>query len=239
MNTLYILFVFILVVITVSGIGIAAERGTEKPKIDKRVPDSLKTATFAMGCFWGPDVIYGGVEGIWKTRVGYAGGNMDNPTYHNLGSHSETIQIEYDPEQITYEELLEIFFENHNPYRKPYGSQYKSIVFYHNEKQKEIFDDYVDNLNNDRQLYTELNEFNEFHYAEFYHQKYRLQSFNNLMSKLRGIYPNDKEFINSTLTARLNHYVGSKKGMELFKKEKVFYGLKSETINWLKNVIRE
>lgn len=239
MNTLYVAIIFILVLLTISNTCIAAERGIEKPQIDKRVPDNLKTATFAMGCFWGPDVIFGGIEGVWKTRVGYAGGDKDNPTYHNLGSHSETIQLEYDPEEISYEVLLEIFFENHNPFRKPYGSQYKSIVFYHNEKQKEIFEDYVANIDNDRQLYTELNELTKFHYAEFYHQKYRLQSFNNLMSELREIYPNDKEFINSTLTARLNHYVGSKKGMELFEKEKEFYYLESETIDWLKNFIKE
>lgn len=239
MNTLYMVATFILVFLITSNIGIAAEGGIDKPEIDKRVPGSLNTATFAMGCFWGPDVIFGGVEGIWKTRVGYAGGNMDDPTYHNLGSHTETIQIEYDPEKITYEQLLNIFFKNHNPYRKPYGSQYKSIVFYHNEKQKEIFKDYIANLNDERQLYTELNEYNEFHYAEFYHQKYRLQSFNNIMSELRKMYPNDMEFINSTLTARLNHYVGSKKGMELFEEEKQYYGLESETIDWLKTFIRE
>ena len=239
MNIIYMTLIFVLLFLTISNTGLAAEDGIQRPEIDKRVPDNLKTATFAMGCFWGPDVIFGGVDGVWKTRVGYAGGNLDNPTYHNLGSHTETIQIEYDPEQITYKELIEIFFENHNPYQKPYGSQYKSIVFYHNERQKEIFEDHVANLNNKRQLYTELKEYSEFHYAEYYHQKYRLQSFNNIMSELRDMYSNDKEFINSTLTARLNHYVGSKTGLDLFEKEKEFYDLESETIKWLKNYIRE
>ena len=239
MNIIYMILIFAVVFLTISNTGIAAESSREAPKIDKMAPGKLKTATFAMGCFWGPDVIFGGIEGVWKTRVGYAGGKIDNPTYHNLGSHTETIQLEYDPEQITYKELIEIFFDNHNPYRKAYGSQYKSIVFYHNERQKEIFEDYAANLNNGRQLYIELNEYRVFHYAEFYHQKYRLQSFNNIMSELRELYSTDREFINSTLTARLNHYVGSKKGMDLFEKEKEFYGLESETIDWLKNFIRE
>jgi len=238
MNTFYILLISLLLVFTVSKVGMAAEE-TEKPPIDKMRPDNLKTATFAMGCFWGPDVVFGGVEGVWKTRVGYAGGDKENPTYHNLGGHTETIQIEYDPTAISYKELLEIFFENHNPYVKPYSTQYKSIVFYHNQDQKEIYQNYVEKLKENKTLYTQLKEYEKFYYAEFYHQKYQLQGFSRLMKEVQKYYPKDMNFINSTLTARLNYFVGTREGKELLEKEKEYYGLDEETISWLKSFIKE
>ncbi|HMA58796.1 MAG TPA: peptide-methionine (S)-S-oxide reductase MsrA [Halanaerobiales bacterium] len=238
MNTFYILLISLLLVFTVSKVGMAAEE-TEKPPIDKMRPDNLKTATFAMGCFWGPDVVFGGVEGVWKTRVGYAGGDKENPTYHNLGGHTETIQIEYDPTAISYKELLEIFFENHNPYVKPYSTQYKSIVFYHNQNQKEIYQNYVEKLKENKTLYTQLKEYDKFYYAEFYHQKYQLQGFSRLMKEVQKYYPKDMNFINSTLTARLNYFVGTREGKEMLEKEKEYYGLDEETISWLKSFIKE
>ena len=238
MNTFYILLISLLLVFTVSKVGMAAEE-TEKPPIDKMRPDNLKTATFAMGCFWGPDVVFGGVEGVWKTRVGYAGGDKENPTYHNLGGHTETIQIEYDPTAISYKELLEIFFENHNPYVKPYSTQYKSIVFYHNQDQKEIYQNYVEKLKENKTLYTQLKEYEKFYYAEFYHQKYQLQGFSRLMKEVQKYYPKDMNFINSTLTARLNYFVGTREGKEMLEKEKEYYGLDEETISWLKSFIKE
>ena len=73
-----------------------------------------------------------------RTRVGYAGGTKDNPTYHNLGSHSETIQIDYDPVQISYEELLRVFWDSHLPIFPPFSQQYKSAIFYHDENQQRL-----------------------------------------------------------------------------------------------------
>lgn len=236
MNYIYILIVLVASVLIINSS--AQANSTDLPPIDNIDSERLKTATFAMGCFWGPDVLFGGIEGVYKTRVGYAGGKTENPTYHNLGSHTETIQIEYDPNLISYNELLEIFFNNHNPFIKPYGSQYKSIVFYHNEDQKEVFNQYVNNLNNKKTLYTELKEYENFYLAEFYHQKYRLQSYSRLMSELREIYPDDRDFINSTLVARMNYFVGTQKGRKLFEKEKFQYGLSEVTIDWLDSFIK-
>ncbi len=236
MNFVYILVVLLLSMLVINT---SVQANTvNKPPIDNIDSQKLKTATFAMGCFWGPDVLFGGVEGVFRTRVGYAGGKMDNPTYHNLGSHTETIQIDYDPNTISYKALLELFFENHNPYVKPYGSQYKSIVFYHNQEQKDIYENYIQSLNDNKTLYTELREYNNFYLAEFYHQKYRLQSYSKLMSELREIYPNDEEFINSTLVARMNYYVGTQQGKELLEKEKNDYRLSEELVQWLESYIK-
>ncbi len=238
MNTIYILLISFLLIMTLSNVGLAAE-GNKRPPIDKMRPENLKKATFGMGCFWGPDVLFGGVKGVWTTRVGYAGGDKENPTYHNLGGHTETIQIEYDPEKISYKELLEIFFENHNPYVKPYSNQYKSIVFYHNQNQKEIYESYVKKLKENKTLYTQLKKYENFYYAEFYHQKYRLQAFSKLMNEVEKYYSKDMDFINSTLTARLNYFVGTREGLDLLEREKELYGLDDETITWLKTFIRE
>lgn len=236
MNYIYF-FVFLVASILFIN-SLVQANSVEIPPIDNIDSDELDTATFAMGCFWGPDVLFGGIEGVYKTRVGYAGGNTENPTYHNLGSHTETIQIEYDPDIISYNELLEIFFNNHNPFVRSYGNQYKSIVFYHNEEQKEIYNNYIKKFDNNRKLYTELKKYDNFYLAEFYHQKYRLQSYSRLMSELRDIYPKDINFINSTLVARMNYYVGSQKGRELFEKEKDIYGLNKATIDWLDSFIK-
>src|SRR6056297_383716 len=237
MNYIYILIVLVASILVLNT---SIQANSDNiPPIDKIDVKKMKTATFAMGCFWGPDVLFGGVEGVSKTRVGYAGGEMENPTYHNLGGHTETIQIEYDPTAISYKELLEIFFENHNPYVKPYSTQYKSIVFYHNQNQKEIYQNYVEKLKENKTLYTQLKEYDKFYYAEFYHQKYQLQGFSRLMKEVQKYYPKDMNFINSTLTARLNYFVGTREGKELLEKEKEYYGLDEETISWLKSFIKE
>ncbi len=97
---------------------------------------SEETASFALGCFWNPDAQFGGLDGVIRTRVGYAGGEKENPTYQDLGNHTETTQIDYDSEEISYEELLEKFWEFHD-YTEKKKDQYKSVIFYHDEEQKE------------------------------------------------------------------------------------------------------
>ncbi|MFB6190699.1 MAG: peptide-methionine (S)-S-oxide reductase, partial [Candidatus Nanohaloarchaea archaeon] len=74
----------------------------------------LEKAAFGMGCFWGPDALFGSLEGVVRTRVGYAGGEKKDPTYKDLGNHTETVLVEYDPERIGYEDLLDVFWENHD-----------------------------------------------------------------------------------------------------------------------------
>uniref|UniRef100_A0A0K8SDE3 peptide-methionine (S)-S-oxide reductase n=1 Tax=Lygus hesperus TaxID=30085 RepID=A0A0K8SDE3_LYGHE len=94
-----------------------------------------KKATFAMACFWAPDALFGATPGVIKTRVGYCGGAKNNPTYRDLGDHTEAIDVDYDPNQITYEKLLELFWANHDPTAR-LKTQYTSFIFYHDEDQK-------------------------------------------------------------------------------------------------------
>ena len=145
-----------------------------------------------------------------RTRVGYAGGTKADPTYHSLGDHSETIQIDYDPTQISYEELLDVFWNSHSPTARPWSRQYASLIFYHDEEQKRLAEETRQREETDRggRIYTEIVPFSEFYLAEDYHQKYRMRQVPDLMEVFRTLYPDWEDFLDSTLAARVNGYVG-------------------------------
>jgi peptide-methionine (S)-S-oxide reductase len=147
---------------------------------------------------------------VVRTRVGYAGGTTKNPTYYNLGDHTETIQIDYDPTQVSYEELLDVFWDSHNPAQRPWSRQYMSIVFYHNDEQKrlamETRDREAAKINSE--IFTEIVPASEFYLAEAYHQKYRLRQVPDLMKEFSVIYPDNEDFVDSTAAARVNGYLG-------------------------------
>jgi peptide-methionine (S)-S-oxide reductase len=147
---------------------------------------------------------------VVRTRVGYAGGQQPSPTYLNLGGHSETIQIDYDPTQITYEELLDVYWESHNPTSPPWSRQYASVIFYHDEQQKRLATETKDReaARYGNEVYTEVRPFSEFYLAEGYHQKYRLQQVPEFMEAFQAIYPDEKDFLNSTAAARVNGLAG-------------------------------
>lgn len=133
----------------------------------------------------------------------------ENPTYYSLGGHSETIQIDYDPTKISYEELLAVFWDSHNPVVQPWSRQYMSIVFYHNEEQKNLALETKqrEEARLGRKIFTEIVPFSEFYLAEEYHQKYYLRQEPDLMKEFSIIYPVAEDFIFSTAAARVNGYV--------------------------------
>ena len=102
------------------------DTGIKIPPIDISAPQEIETLTCAMGCFWGPDCRFGAMDGVVRTRVGYGGGTTPDPNYHNIGDHIETIQIDYDPKKISFEELLNIFWNGHKPSRTVWKRQYAS-----------------------------------------------------------------------------------------------------------------
>lgn len=144
-----------------------------------------------------------------RTRVGYAGGKKRNPTYHSLGDHTETLQIDYDPAQISYEALLEIFWNSHNPTRRSWSRQYMSALFYHNEAQQALAlaSKEREAARRNNHILTELLPATEFYRAEDYHQKYMLRHTPELMPEFSAFYPNPKDFTDSTAAARVNGYV--------------------------------
>ncbi|MDK2909038.1 MAG: peptide methionine sulfoxide reductase msrA/msrB [Bacteroidales bacterium] len=140
------------------------------------------TATFAGGCFWGVEYYFKKVKGVLKTKVGYTGGHLDNPSYEQVCTgktgHAEAIEIVFNPRQISYEELAKLFFEIHDPTQlnrqgPDVGTQYRSAIFYHNEEQKNIAQNLIQILKNKGlKVVTELQPATEFWPAEKYHQDY-------------------------------------------------------------------
>ena len=142
------------------------------------------------------------------TRVGYAGGNKENPTYHALGDHAESIEIDYDPSVISYRDLLEVFWKSHDPGVRPWSRQYMSAIFYHNEEQKKLA---VESMERQQakthgKIYTEIVSAARFYPAEDYHQKYYLRQRTDLVSEFRAIYPHET-FVDSTAAARINGFL--------------------------------
>jgi methionine-S-sulfoxide reductase len=142
--------------------------------------------------------------------VGYAGGSKDNPTYYRLGDHTETLQIDYDPARISYQRLLELFWQEHDPTGKSWSTQYKTAVFYHDEGQKQAA---VESRNRlaaklGKTIHTEVIPFSRFYPAEGYHQKYYLRQNKILLKEMQHYYPQDEALMNSTAAARINGYLG-------------------------------
>ena len=147
--------------------------------------DKLKKATFAAGCFWGVEELFRSLKGVYSTDVGYIGGDTKNPTYKEVcyenTNHAEAVEILYDPKQIAYEELIQLFWENHNPTTlnrqgPDVGTQYRSAVFYHDDNQKEIAIKTMNELDSSGKfkepIVTQIVPSEKFYRAEEYHQEY-------------------------------------------------------------------
>jgi peptide-methionine (S)-S-oxide reductase len=148
-------------------------------------PGSQQIATFGSGCFWCTEAIFQNVDGVTKVESGYSGGKVKNPTYKEVCSgltgHAEVIQLTYDPAIVTYDELLEIFWKTHDPTTlnrqgADEGTQYRSVIFYHNDEQKNLAESYKEKLDKsgafDQKIVTEISPFTTFYKAEDYHQNY-------------------------------------------------------------------
>ncbi len=142
------------------------------------------------------------------TRVGYTGGSKVNPSYHSLGDHTEALEITYDPDAIGYSDLLEIFWQNHNPFSTVPTTQYQAAVFYHDQNQREHILHTKQELekNLQTQVQTKIAPADIFYQAEDYHQKFYLQNTPELVTELKVYYNGIKDLINSTAAARINGY---------------------------------
>jgi peptide-methionine (S)-S-oxide reductase len=143
------------------------------------------TATFANGCFWCTEAIFQQLDGVLKVTSGYSGGHVVNPSYKEVTTgttgHAECIQIVYDPKKLSFDELLEVFWQTHDPTTlnrqgNDVGPQYRSAVFYHNQEQKEKAEKYKAELDKsgafNNPIVTEVSPFTSFYVAENYHQDY-------------------------------------------------------------------
>lgn len=147
--------------------------------------ENLQTATFAAGCFWGVEEAFRQVKGVKSTVVGYTGGTFKNPSYEDVCSdmtgHAETVQIQYEPKQVSYEQLLEVFWSVHDPTTKnrqgpDIGSQYRSMISYHTSEQEMLAKKSKENIERSGKfrngIVTEIVPVLTFYKAEEYHQQY-------------------------------------------------------------------
>lgn len=147
--------------------------------------NTLETATFGSGCFWCTEAIFENLKGVQSVVSGYSGGNVPDPSYEAVCTgktgHAEVCQITFDPGTISYDELLEVFWKTHDPTTlnrqgNDTGTQYRSVIFYHSENQKEKAEYYKEKLNESGAwkdpVITEISLFNKFYKAEDYHQHY-------------------------------------------------------------------
>lgn len=144
----------------------------------------MEKATLAGGCFWCTEAVYQEVKGVIKVESGYSGGHTENPTYDKMHmqdtGHAECLQITFDPKVITYEQLLQIFYYTHNPTTPDqdganFGSEYRSVIFYHDDEQKKIAEDVTKNFAPtlwEDPIVTEIVPFKKFYLAEDYHQNF-------------------------------------------------------------------
>ena len=172
----------------------------KKDKMTSSIPSTTnesstattETATFANGCFWCTEAIFEQLDGVISAVSGYTGGTVKDPTYKAVTTgetgHAEALQIVYDPAKISFDELLEVFWETHDPTTLnrqggDVGTQYRSGIFYHNEEQKQKAEKYKAELNKsgafDNPIVTEITAFSKFYPAENYHQEYFENNENN------------------------------------------------------------
>jgi len=144
-----------------------------------------ETATLGGGCFWCTEAIFKSLKGVETVESGYSGGHTKNPTYQDVCTgetgHAEVIQIKFNPQIIGFGEILEVFFETHDPTSlnrqgADVGTQYRSAIFYHSPEQKQLAESYIAQLNKEnvfgKPVVTEVTAFNHFYKAEAYHQNY-------------------------------------------------------------------
>ena len=143
----------------------------------------MEIAVLALGCFWGPEKKYGQLEGVYRTEVGYCGGNSPNTNYREVctgtTNHAEAVKLEFDPKVMSYEEIVKKFFEFHDPTTlnsqgPDFGTQYRSEIFYLNDEQKIIAQKVIneENVRLSGRVVTKLSELKNYCAAEEYHQKY-------------------------------------------------------------------
>lgn len=145
----------------------------------------MEKATFGSGCFWCTEAVFQRLKGVEKAQSGYSGGEVENPTYEAVCTgqtgHAEVVQVTYDPELISYDELLEVFWNTHDPTTlnrqgNDTGTQYRSAIFYHNEEQKQLAESYKEKLEAEKiwsdPIVTEISPLINFYAAEDYHDDY-------------------------------------------------------------------
>jgi len=174
--------IFMLKILLFTERKLSRSMGQDKSRRDSR---QFEVATLGGGCFWCTEAVFSEIEGVIKVEPGYSGGRLADPTYEQVSTgatgHAEVVQITFDPEVVSFRELLEVFFAVHDPTTlnrqgADVGTQYRSVVFYHNEEQKATTERLIEEINGakvyDAPIVTQVDPFEAFHEAEDYHKDY-------------------------------------------------------------------
>lgn len=172
---------------------------------------------------------------MWRTRVGYAGGTTPTPTYRSIGDHAECFEVDFEPEVIRYEDLLQHFWSAHDPTLGSYSTQYASLILAQDEQQLAIARTSRDRLEAvlRRPVLTRIGLLDRFYPAEDYHQKYRLRNADPLMREFRAMYPAEPDFVASTAAARVNGYLDGAGGCDQLGRELDRLGLSEAAAAYL------
>jgi peptide-methionine (S)-S-oxide reductase len=162
--------------------------------------------------------------------VGYSGGTKKHPTYRNLGDHTETVEVDYDPTQISYGDLLKVFWASHHPDSSAWSRQYMNVIFYQNDEQKRLAEESKGRVaaQTGSPVQTAILPATSFTLAEDYHQKYYLRHAGEIFRELSHYYPNPGDLVNSRAAARLNGYVAGFGSPARLKEELPDLGLSPE-----------
>jgi len=179
--------IFLLSATFITFVACGAQSQSEKSESIEPIAmnDTTAVATLGAGCFWCVEAIFQELKGVDQVASGYSGGEIKNPSYKEVCTgrtgHAEVVQVTYNPQIISFEELLEVFFQTHDPTTinkqgNDVGTQYRSAIFYHSDEQKEISEEVIKKLNDsgafNNQIVTEVVPFETFYIAENYHQDY-------------------------------------------------------------------
>jgi methionine-S-sulfoxide reductase len=180
------------------------------------------------------------VNGVWRTRVGYAGGTTARPTYRDIGDHTECFQVDFDPEVILYEDLLQLFWSSHDATRPAYSRQYASLILTQDEEQLRRAEASRDTIEAvvKRPVVTSIVPLDTYYLAEDYHQKYRLKGDRLLSTEMWAAYPLEAELTDSTVAARLNGFADHAGSCTLLDAEVAEYGLTPTAGAYLRSLCR-
>lgn len=182
-------------------------------RYDQQAPstDRTETATVALGCFWGPDAQFGALDGVVRTRVGYAGGSIADPSYHDLGDHTEALQVDYDPSARSFESLVDLALRSHDHARQPTKTQYQNILFASTPAQAETIGAVLDARGLTRDgIETRIEPLDSFFLAEPYHQKHSLRGRQSLLSSFKQAGYDADELRESPAAAKCNAYAAGR-----------------------------
>lgn len=176
------------------------------------------------------------MPGVVRTRVGYAGGTQANPTYDNIGDHAEVLEVDFDPVRISYDQLLETFWNSHSPFQEPWKRQYMSAILFHGSTQEEAARLSHENASAllGRRLYTEIAPCDAFYLAEDYHQKFMLRRAPEVKAEVEALLPDHAAFVASTAVAKINGYVGGNGTLEDFNADLPLLGLSEKASTLLR-----